>query len=272
MKYYSSVLAVFKNESSFLPEWIDHYLNRGIEHIYLLNDDSNDDFYDKIFRYIENKSVTLKNVDSCDQDKNREWRQVYLYNKYYEEVISETFWIGIMDLDEFFYSPNTNNLNNIFKDFEKTPYQELLADWYWFGSNNQLKQPKEIVSSFIKRSRSSARELNFKGYHHEWCCKSFGKTKLIKKLKHHFNEYYYLNKEDFCTMGKKGNELFSFNLSSAEIAFINHYIGSQEYYLSKKTRGSCNNSNIIRDEKMYKLLNKNQVIDTRLRDQYYDNK
>lgn len=269
MKYYSSVLGVFKNESTFIVEWIDHYLNRNIEHIYLLNDDSDDDFYEKIYRYVEKENVTLKNVEACDQDKTISWRQSFLYNKYYKEILKETTWLGIFDLDEFFYSPKTKNLNEILKKFEKTSHQELLADWYWFGSNGHIEQPKNIISSFNKRSKLTARHYNFEkqGYHHEWCCKSFSKTKLISKLKHHFNEYNYLGSNNFCTEGKRGNDSFSFNLSSIQIAFVNHYIGSKNYYMSKKTRGSCNNSNILRDEKMYRLLNMNEVLDERLAEQ-----
>lgn len=37
MKYHSAVLAVFKNESSFLPEWVNHYFSIVIKHTYILN-------------------------------------------------------------------------------------------------------------------------------------------------------------------------------------------------------------------------------------------
>jgi hypothetical protein len=273
MKYYSAVLAVFKNESSFLPEWVNHYFSRGIEHIYLLNDASTDNFYEKIYKYIDDDRITLKNVEDIDQDKNIQWRQVYLYNKYFKETLEESYWLGILDLDEFFYSPSTKNLNEILKLFESTSYQELLADWYWFGSNEHITQPKDIVLSFTKRSKHPARHYNFEkqGYHHEWCCKSFAKTKFITNLKHHFNEFNHRKKSNFCSGGKKGNEDFSLNLSSIQIALINHYLGSKEYYLSKKLRGSCNNSSIVRDENLYDLINMNDVVDIRLIKQNYVN-
>lgn len=269
MKYYSAVLAVFKNESSFLPEWLDHYLNRGIDHIYLLNDHSTDDFYNKIEKFIDSGFVTLKNVEEKDLDKNIPWRQSYLYNKYFKETLQQTFWIGVFDLDEFFYCTRFKNINKILKFYENSSYVELLADWYWFGSNGHVEQPENIVSSFIKRGHHHSRKYNFEleGYHHEWCCKSFGKTKFITNIKHHFNEYKYLGKDNFCSEGKRGYDKFSLNLSGLNLAHINHYVGSKNYYMSKKNRGSCNNSNIIRDEKMYNLLNMNHIIDTRLMEQ-----
>lgn len=236
MKYYSAVLGVFKNESSLLTEWIEHYLCRGIDHIYLLNDNSTDDFYDSIRQYIDSGVVTLKNVEKADQDKTISWRQVYLYNKYYDYILKETFWIGIFDIDEFFYYIKSKNINKNLKIFEKLSYQELLADWYWFGSNNHITQPKNIVESFTKRAKYSSRHYNFEkeGYHHEWCCKSFAKTKFITKIRHHFNEFNYYGKQNFCSRGKNQFKNFSFNLSKCNLAYINHYIGSEHYYKLKK--------------------------------------
>ena len=34
-KYFLSVLSVFKNESHILEEWLNHYINEGVEHFYL---------------------------------------------------------------------------------------------------------------------------------------------------------------------------------------------------------------------------------------------
>ena len=43
-KYYFSVAAMFKNESWSLKEWIEHYKFHGADHIYLVNDFSDDDY------------------------------------------------------------------------------------------------------------------------------------------------------------------------------------------------------------------------------------
>lgn len=269
MRYYATVLGVFKNEASFLGEWIEHYLARGIEHIYLLNDSSTDNFLDITTDYVNKGLVTLKSVEECDQDKTISWRQAYLYNKYYNYILKESFWIGVFDLDEFFYCTQYKNITKILNIFEKASYQELLADWYWFGSNNHVKQPKNIVESFTKRAKHTSRHYNFEkeGYHHEWCCKSFAKTKFIKKIKHHFNEFNYYKKQNFCSEGKRYFPKFSLNLSKYNFAYINHYLGSEEYYKQKEIKGSCNNSLIVRDKNLYNLLNMNDIVDKRLLNQ-----
>ena len=42
--YKLSVGSIFKNESQGIKEWIEHYLNHGVEHFYLINDNSNDNY------------------------------------------------------------------------------------------------------------------------------------------------------------------------------------------------------------------------------------
>jgi len=45
------VCSVFKNESHILEEWINHYLFHGVDHIYLVNDFSTDNYLDIINKY-----------------------------------------------------------------------------------------------------------------------------------------------------------------------------------------------------------------------------
>lgn len=250
-----------------MSAWLEHYFMRGVEHIYLLNDGSTDNFYTPTFnKYLNAGQITLRHVAPEDYDNKKMERQRYLYNKYFGDVVAETFWLGILDLDEFYYSPAEKNLGTLLRAYEKSAYQEILADWYWFGSAGYVQQPPDIVGSFLYRAARLSRAYNYhaEGYHHEWCCKSFSKTKMITQLSHHFNYYCRNGTANFCTQGKAGHDDFSFNLSCQGLGFINHYIGSRDYYATKKTRGSCNNSAIVRDEALYSKLNKNDVLDTRL--------
>ena len=40
----SAVMAIFKNESMVMKEWIEHYKWQGVDMIVMLNNDSNDDW------------------------------------------------------------------------------------------------------------------------------------------------------------------------------------------------------------------------------------
>ena len=51
MLYTLSVLAMFKNESMIIQEWINHYIEEGVEHFYLIDNGSTDNYYEKIKMY-----------------------------------------------------------------------------------------------------------------------------------------------------------------------------------------------------------------------------
>lgn len=57
-KYYVSICAIFKNEAKYLKEWIDYHLIVGVDHFYLYNNYS-DDNYEKVLKpYIQRQLVT----------------------------------------------------------------------------------------------------------------------------------------------------------------------------------------------------------------------
>ena len=39
MKYYLSVLAIFKNEKHIMKEWLLHHMKEGVEHFYLIDNE-----------------------------------------------------------------------------------------------------------------------------------------------------------------------------------------------------------------------------------------
>ena len=48
MKYDISIGSIFKNEAHILEEWIDFYIVMGINHFYLVNNNSCDNFAEKL--------------------------------------------------------------------------------------------------------------------------------------------------------------------------------------------------------------------------------
>jgi hypothetical protein len=184
----------------------------------------------------------------------------------------------VFDLDEFCYSPQEIDIKQILREYQNTRYQEIIIDWYWFGSNNLIEQPKEIVHSFTKRCKQLSKDIAYQhflidrldtiGYHYEWCCKSFAKTNLVSHIRHHYNKFNAYDKKDYISLGK--NSTFSINLSNKKIMFINHYLGSYKYYMNNKvTRGSCNNNTklTINKSKIYNIINCNTVEDIVLSNQ-----
>jgi hypothetical protein len=209
-KYNFVIGAAFKNESHILDEWILHYKHHGADHIYLINDGSTDDFQSVLKPYIENGYVTLFNntLEIADYP-----RQKYLYETYFRPILSQSKWWSIIDLDEFMYSPEDINLQNIINRYNN--YNQLFARWRMFGSNGHINQPKYVVQSFTKRKGNND---NVNG-------KTIFKSDMLVEFDVHFHKM------------KEGELKFVHDI------IINHYaIQSLSFFKAvKMTRGDVNN-------------------------------
>ena len=142
------LLSQFKNETLNLKVWIDHYIWQGVDKIYLIDNDSDDNPLEILQPYIDKGIV--------DYTFNPEkYKQV----EHYKEVIknkniqNEAKWLIICDLDEFFYAPN-KKLSDVLPDFEQ--YDVIYSNWKMFGSNGLKEHPDDIRKSIIMREK----ELN----------------------------------------------------------------------------------------------------------------
>ena len=269
MKYYLSVAAAFKNESWNLKEWILHYKHHGVDHIYLVNDESADNYQEILQPFIDDKFVTLFHNDIS---RRYVGRQVDVNNKYFLPICNETQWIAQVDLDEFLYSPLDINLKNIFKKYEN--YGTVITNWVWFNSNDRLTQPQDgIVKNFITRAeykdqvwmthRSHAAQYGQEEpeWFHLWAPKAIANTKFGVRT---------FNIHDIPTSGKTINLSFIGNPDNPEL-LLNHYqLQSREYWETvKMNRGGLNNwyAPNARGWHTFYSLDVGDIIDTRLAEQ-----
>ena len=144
--YKISVLSMFKNEGMIIKDWIEHYLREGIEHFYLIDNGSTDDYYEKIKIYDEYITLTK------DPTRLPKGTQTYLFNKIYlQKIKSESEWIIFCDIDEYIYARNGNN--QLMDALNKLPLyvEKIWLPWKCFGSNGNKNQPNNIIKSFTKR-------------------------------------------------------------------------------------------------------------------------
>ena len=256
--YYFTIGAIFKNESHILKEWIDHYIFHGIDHIYLINDNSNDDFLTILNPYINNKKVTLYNCNNCNISNKCVGMQDAKYNHFFQKHLKETYWFGILDLDEFLYSPLGIDIKIILKNYEQ--FNQLMVNWVHFGSSNFEKQPESVVSNFINRGEYNSNKNGPNGRYNSF--KSIVKTNATIKLGIH--AHYYNNS----SQGK--------NISFKEIntpLLINHYaIQSKEYWTNiKMTRGDVNywydKQGWQRNMELFHQMDNNEIKDEKLKQQ-----
>lgn len=58
-KYYVSICGIFKDEAFYLKEWIEYHKKAGVDHIYLYNNNSTDNYLTVIKPYLEERYIDL---------------------------------------------------------------------------------------------------------------------------------------------------------------------------------------------------------------------
>lgn len=139
-KYYLSLAAIFRDEARFLKEWIEFYKLMGVDHFYLYNNLSKDNYLEILEPYIKEGMVELKDVNynaTAMQDFNKFQESVYIDAA--EKSKNDTEWLIIIDTDEFMYPVKGKDLVETLKNYDD--YAAVTINWQFFGSWNVKKIP-----------------------------------------------------------------------------------------------------------------------------------
>ena len=226
--HYLSILTIMKNEAMNLKIWIDHYIWQGVDHLYIIDNNSNDGSIEIVEDLINNGyPITLYKLFEPHQQV-KHYR--YVYDK--EKLQEKTKWLIVADLDEFFYC-NNSKISYELKFCEN--FDLIISKWRMFGSNNCIEHPKDIRTSLTKR----VQDLHIL-------------TKYIFQTKNIFSK----------SLGIHSlNDGYAKKIDLSKIFRLNHYpIQSKEYFEKvKMTRGDVNNKTVdnIRDWKYFNEYNIN---------------
>jgi len=233
-QYTLCVGAIFKNEGHILKEWIDHYLFHGVEHFYLINDQSSDNYAEILEPYIQRNQVTL-NSPIWDHYVGRQFQ---MYNQFILPHLNTTEWQLMVDLDEFMWSPAFKTVKDFLTQYVHSLVQVQVVPTL-FGSNNLEKQPKSLVQGFTKRSKDVPTK-----------CGTY---------KYFVNSYFRfssLNVHHATAEDPKYNGPEYFMIIDSQYIRLNHYIcQSKEFWINVKcTRGDADGY-IQRDIELFEQYN-----------------
>lgn len=261
MKFFLCVLAVFKNEGHAIDEWVRHYIREGVEHFYLIDNGSNDNFREKISKGDYKDNISLFH-------DTRVGAQIDLYNTFMMPRINDTEWVIVCDLDEFMYGTRGRSIRDILKSIADSNIGGIEIPWTAYGSSGHVKQPNSIVKNFKMRDDySQEKKIEVK---------SIVKTNALEAFRIHSHTY----KHGYIIVNEKlqarNPDDFSANsqesLNEAHIK-MNHYrIQSLNFFKSvKMTRGAADRlSNDYRNEQYFKSEDTSIVEDMELYKKHQD--
>lgn len=148
-----AICAMFQNEAPYIKEWIEYHRLVGVEHFYLFNNLSTDNFKAILEPYMK-----AGIVDLYDWPYPSGSLQEYLKVQYraYNTMISLTRtkvkWLAIIDLDEFIVPHEGNDLKKILKNYEK--YGAVCINWQCFGTSdvNVIPANKLMIETLLRRA------------------------------------------------------------------------------------------------------------------------
>ena len=216
-----AICAMFKNEAPYLKEWIEFHRIIGVDHFYLYNNCSDDNYYEILEPYIATGIITL--VDwpyFCSG--NWDDVQIKAYNNCLKYVADKYFWLAIIDVDEFIVPVTSNNLCEFLDSYKS--YAGVEISWQNYGTSflDEIPENKTMLEMLIyKAPKNSKRNAN---------CKSICQPRYVKKLGIHTNEYL-RNRLKGVTFPFRTNDS---DLRSVDVIRIQHYWTRTENYFKEK--------------------------------------
>jgi hypothetical protein len=272
---------MFKNEYHVIKEFIEHYIQQGVDNFLMIDNNSDDNYYEILKPYIDNKIVDL----ISDSNKHS---QVMCINNNFLEKSKIYDWVIVCDLDEFIYARKKyKNIKEYLISLDESVSQVFIP-WKMFGSNGyntiEKEQPDNLFKTFTKRTNYDKKngfqgviQSENKNYSYT---KSIVKTKYLTEFGIHShktlnNNYISSDNNNNSLLNNQYESNFCFSLISEDILensflHLNHYaIQSLNWFMKiKATRGdvySYSNEN-VRNENYFHYYDicSNDIIDEEL--------
>lgn len=247
--HFLSVGTLFKNESGVLREWMDHYLAEGVDHFYLIDNGSTDDYLDVLAPYIRRGLVTLFAIpDPYIQER--------VFDYCFLPLRNQMEWLFICDMDEFAYG-KTGTIRTFIETIGNEHVNGVMIPWVIFGSSGRIQQPSSVVDGFRKRKRYVQGDTSY--------VKSIVRMRDVISLGVHYHDI-----QNWIIIDGRRYSVGNFNplpldedrIRQSEL-LVNHYqVQSKEWYVNvKMRRGSPCRPSSKRDEEYFIVRDCNDVED-----------
>lgn len=254
-KYKLSVCLCIKNEAKHIIDFIEHYIIQGVEHFYIIDNNSDDNLKEILEKSYYNFLITLISNDICI-DINNAYSStnglIAVYNNdiIYETIKKETEWGIVVDIDEFMYGKNGHNIKTFLETIDDS-VGCVYVIWNIMTSStikNENSNSFHVNLNIFKRlNYDSITNLSYNIKNANDFGKSIFRTSMINRIGLH---------KSHCTTGKIINNYgenknswydncnnieYSENIFKNTNISLNHYV-IRDYndYVKKKTQFECN--------------------------------
>jgi len=142
--YELSIATIFKNEGPYLQEWIEYHRMVGVEHFWLYNDGSTDNWKEILQPYISEKIVEV--IDwPVPSFKHFIEFQRNAFRDALKKSVGITKWLALIDIDEFLMPAEESTVTECLK--KNFPHAAgVYINWRHFGTGGiTLKEDESLL-------------------------------------------------------------------------------------------------------------------------------
>jgi len=152
MRNYLSICCIFKDEAPYLEEWLRFYDLVGVDHFYLYDNGSTDQFVPVLAPWVNAGRATVMGISGPAPQKKA-------YADCIQRFASDSRWIAFLDLDEFLFSPVQADLREFLPAYDSQP--GVVANWVMFGASGHQTKPAGLTTlNYTLRCETSLRVID----------------------------------------------------------------------------------------------------------------
>ncbi len=230
-EYELAVASMFRNCAPYIKEWVEYHRIAGVDHFWLYDDASTDDWQSELAPYVESGLVEVFYWPAGKPD----WigLQIKAFQDGLNRAVGVAKWIAFIDQDEFILPMKDRSIPECLeKRFGHA--QAVYANWYHFGTSYVTLAEGEPILTRLTLSAEAGHPRNAVG-------KSIIRPEYadIDQLwSPHFcpliGNALYVNGDGMNTFAFRGIDLVSNDgISHSKFIRINHYAHRDEKYFQE---------------------------------------
>ncbi len=146
-----SACAIFQNEAPYFSEWLAYHFLMGVEHFYLYNNNSTDNYLEVLQPWIDREIVELRDwPNSTDPGFWGYTTQPAAYRDAIKRSKGKTKWLAIIDLDEFILPMKERNIRRTLRK-HYSDAAAVYVTWLQFGTGGVTVGPGESILRSLTR-------------------------------------------------------------------------------------------------------------------------
>jgi hypothetical protein len=154
-------LIVRCKDEPYVAEFVNYYINQGIDHIYIIDDNSNKEIYNDV---VNNEKVRIwYDIDIIEKKS---------INRLYKNIKNNYEWIIYVDMDE--YITTKKNVNKTIREELETTFKNgacIKIPWVMMSCNSIEKNPESILKTNVYRWNHDNRHINCKSNEKKFRCR-----------------------------------------------------------------------------------------------------